>query len=1152
MQPWELALLGSALLVALAVAAEMLRRPILARMATRNALRRPKQTFTVVAGLMVGTAIISAALVAGGSAASAIRGYVYQSLGPIDESVSIEGYPYFPQAAYDAFQADPRLAGAFDGMAANAIWGAAIENPGTDLFEPNIAIVGFEPERDTAFGDFHLRGGGRWDGASLQTGEAIITDHIADSLDARVGDTVTLSLTPPVDPVLPNITFLQGTVTSAGPGGPLGLPLGTVQPMPSTHAVPVDRGATAFVAVIGWDPSTLPGLPPTVGLDVTVREPDGRAHTTRSIPGDPQVPLFVNVTVPPDRTLLSGAWTVEVSSSAAVQTDYQGAAIVAYPVYDLALLRERARALQDQHDLPDGVDAFEGFSKRRTANFTVAAITNGGRGDQFDFREAVFLRIDELQPLLDRTGQVNLVKFSNHGTTVTGMAHSDEAVDLLNATLFDLRAAYPDVASMQSLEVQPLKQTFIEVADDAGQTLTGLLVFAGSLSIITGLLLITNIFSMLAEERRSELGMARAVGLTRRDLVRLFLFEGSLYAVGAAALGAVLGLGLAYIMIWILNAIIGQFAAELSFPPIPFKPSGTALLVAFSVGSLLTFATIAVASRRQSRLNIVRAIRRIDEPERTGTLRRGLWTGVPLAALGLAAILIGFLAHDLTHALVGNHAFSLQVFGGFAVALGALFALRPVVRRRSLLPIVAAALAAYYTLTYFLIQKYENIPEANLVGPIRGVLLTLCVVVIAIHADVGTRLIGRTLARWKPLRAVAVPAVSYPLHRKFRTGMTLAMFSVVILSIGFFSIFGALFQVDPARQTGGYDVEARSTLNVQDLADYDRGLIPPDTFSSAQRLTVYTTEDPKFITVSGGRTGSFGDFRHQVFGFDAAFAEDQDFQLLFRHKDYASDKDAYRAVAERDAVGGDGGGLVIVSYQYSTNERNQDLSHGVGETLQMHLGNETLSFTIVGIQEQYHFPGIFLPAALVDSLFPTTEDLYLYKVSRGESAEEAAKLLEKNYRDVGMDADDSQAKVLKEQESFRQILGAMKLFLGLGLIVGVLSLGIVTSRSVLERRQEIGMLRALGFTGNEVRLTFFIEVTMTILVGSLIGLACAIVVTYGLWFSIIRDLNYPYVIPWGEIGILLAASYLVALLATAAPIGRSAKVPPAEALRYLE
>lgn len=1144
---WTWTLLAAALLTAITVGVLMLRRPILARMAVRNAARRPRQTATVVAGLMVGTAIIAAALVAGGSAASAIRGYVYQSLGHIDESVAIEGYPYFPESVADRLRSDPSLQGQFDAVASNAIWVAAAENPRTNLFEPQVALIGFEPDADAGFGPFELRGGGRGDGTQLRPGQAIITGPLADALDARVGDTITLSYTPPVDPLLPEITVLQGNVTFAvGAPVPLGLPLGSLQPLPSDHPIEVAKGASRFTVALGWSPAVAPTLPATTALEVVILEPDGTTHRATSALPNPQVPLVLNVTAAPDATLATGTWTVRITSNAAVQAPYFGVAFVGYPVYDLALLRERAEALQEELDLPDGFDPLgDGFADRRTANLTVLAITDGGRGDQFDFRTALFLDLDQAQELYEREDQVNLVKFSNPGGPATGIRGTAPRVELLNASLLRIQADHPDVAAIQNLQVEPLKQKYIAIADEAGQTLTGMLVFAGSLSIITGLLLITNIFTMLAEERRSELGMARAVGLTRADLVRLFLFEGSLYAVVAAALGAVLGLGLAYAMIEILNAIIGRLAAEVSFPPIPFQPRLSALLVAFSIGALLTFLTIAVASRRQSRLNVVRAIRRIDEPERTGNLARGLLTGLPVAGLGLGMLALGILDNAVTRAVAGNHAFSLIVFGGLAIALGTLLALRAVVPRRVLLPSVAGALAAFYTASYFLITKYDNISEANVVGPIRGVLLTLCVVVVAIHADRPMRAFARLLARGKRLRAVALPAMSYPLHRKFRTGMTLAMFSVVILSIGFFSIFGALFQVDPARQTGGYDVEARTTLNVPDLAPYDRGLVDPGTFTSAQHLLVYNTEDPEFITVEDERTGSFSDLRHQVFGYEPGFVQDQEFTLLFRDEAYASDEAAYQAVLDDPS-------LIIVSYQYSTDARNQDLANEIGDTLKMHLGEETLAYTIIGIQEQYHYPGVFLPKSLVKGLFPTTENLYLYRTADGVAPAQAAQDLEANYRDVGMDAAASQEEVLREQEGFRQILGAMKLFLGLGLIVGVLSLGIVTSRSVLERRQEIGMLRALGYTARQVRRIFFLEASATLLAGALVGIACAVVVTYGLWFAIIRELNYPYVIPWAEIGILLAVSYVVALLATAAPIGRSAKVAPAEALRYLE
>src|SRR5688572_4441639 len=734
---WVWALLVAALTAAGIVIGLMVQRPVLARMAARNALRRPRQTLTVVAGLMVGTAIVSAALVAGGSAAYAIRGYVYQSLGHIDESVSIEGYPYFPQAVYEAYRADPALAGEFDAMAANAIWEAAVDNPRTDLAEPSVAVVGYEPERDAGFGDFHVRGGGRDDGTRLQPGQAILTGHLADQLDARAGDRVRLSFTPPVDPLLPDIVPLNGTVTSAGPNGPLGLPVGPAQPIPSEHAVPVNRSAARLTVVLGWDPAAAPGLPPMTSMDVEVEAPDGRAW--RGSAGPTGIPLVLNVTAPPDGALLEGTWTVRISSPTAVSTRYGGIALVLYPVYDLALLRERATALQEDYGgFADDAGGLSPFSDRRTADFTVAFVTTGGRGDQFDFRNAVFLRIDEAQAMFDREGQVNLIKVSNAGGGIeNGGRGTDRAVALLNGTLQDIKAGKPEVAAIQSLEVQPLKRTFLEVADEAGQTLTGLLVFAGSLSIITGLLLILNIFTMLAEERRSELGMARAVGLTRGDLVRLFLFEGSLYAVAAAALGAVLGLGLAYAMIEVLNAIIGRLAADVSFPPIPFRPQVSSLLIAFSVGSLLTFFTILGASRRQSRLNIVRAIRRIDEPEKAGDSLRGMLWGLPLAGLGLGAVLLGILDNAVTHAIVGNHAFSLLVFGALATILGLGLILRPHVQRRRLAPGLAAVLALFYASTYFLIDEYKNIPEANLVGPFRGVFLTLCVVILAVHWTTG-------------------------------------------------------------------------------------------------------------------------------------------------------------------------------------------------------------------------------------------------------------------------------------------------------------------------------------------------------------------------------------------------------------------------------
>jgi ABC-type antimicrobial peptide transport system permease subunit len=60
-------------------------------------------------------------------------------------------------------------------------------------------------------------------------------------------------------------------------------------------------------------------------------------------------------------------------------------------------------------------------------------------------------------------------------------------------------------------------------------------------SVAAGVLLIILIFSMLAAERRPEMGMARALGAQRRQLIEQFLVEGAAYALLSGLIGAALG-----------------------------------------------------------------------------------------------------------------------------------------------------------------------------------------------------------------------------------------------------------------------------------------------------------------------------------------------------------------------------------------------------------------------------------------------------------------------------------------------------------------------------------------------------------------------------------------------------------------------------------
>ena len=92
----------------------------------------------------------------------------------------------------------------------------------------------------------------------------------------------------------------------------------------------------------------------------------------------------------------------------------------------------------------------------------------------------------------------------------------------------------------------------------------------GSFSIAAGILLIFLIFIMLAAERRAELGIARAVGTRQRNLVQMFLFEGVAYDLLAAAVGAVIGIGVAYVMVLIMaSAFAGTSTFHVTYSVTP-------------------------------------------------------------------------------------------------------------------------------------------------------------------------------------------------------------------------------------------------------------------------------------------------------------------------------------------------------------------------------------------------------------------------------------------------------------------------------------------------------------------------------------------------------------------------------------------------------
>jgi putative ABC transport system permease protein len=151
--------------------------------------------------------------------------------------------------------------------------------------------------------------------------------------------------------------------------------------------------------------------------------------------------------------------------------------------------------------------------------------------------------------------------------------------------------------------------------------------------------------------------------------------------------------------------------------------------------------------------------------------------------------------------------------------------------------------------------------------------------------------------------------------------------------------------------------------------------------------------------------------------------------------------------------------------------------------------------------------------------------------------------------------------LLDATKSLRLVFTVFDLFLGLfgSLALTVASLGIINTlvMAILERRREIGILKALGATDRDVRSLFCAEAGAMGLFGGVSGVAFGWLIgralTWGTTIYLHRQ-NLPGVkisyVPWWLALSAVGFSIVVSLAAGLYPAGRAARLNPVEALRY--
>lgn len=171
-------------------------------------------------------------------------------------------------------------------------------------------------------------------------------------------------------------------------------------------------------------------------------------------------------------------------------------------------------------------------------------------------------------------------------------------IDLTVADIFEAENVAAQVGRLTSLQAESWIKTNAQLmnAISAQSLSTSMIIVFVAISVAFG---IASVLSVSVVQRTREIGILRATGATRQQILRIFLFQGAMFGL----LGSVLGSVASYALVWVFNA----FGPGLFYIPVSINLIMLALLLAIVTGVLAA----AIPARRAAVLDPVEAIRHV-------------------------------------------------------------------------------------------------------------------------------------------------------------------------------------------------------------------------------------------------------------------------------------------------------------------------------------------------------------------------------------------------------------------------------------------------------------------------------------------------------------------------------------------------------------
>ncbi|MGH2632109.1 MAG: hypothetical protein ACRDG3_01760, partial [Tepidiformaceae bacterium] len=356
--------------------------------------------------------------------------------------------------------------------------------------------------------------------------------------------------------------------------------------------------------------------------------------------------------------------------------------------------------------------------------------------------------------------------------------------------------------------------------------------------------------------------------------------------------------------------------------------------------------------------------------------------------------------------------------------------------------------------------------------------------VVVYNADIILPLIGMVGGRFGRILPAVKTAVAYPLTSRFRTGLTILMIGLIMFVLAMQSALNTNFSkaFSGTDALGGFNAvvsvngNTRVDALVPALQQANATLDPSqrvDTSKIAAAGEVRVADATETDIKDPHATKPADEFKHyMVLGADTAFIDATTLPLKYRAAGYADDQAVWDAMKSGknvaivpDALVGGGGGFGGAAGDDLLELKQTDTKADFTPftlTFRDPGSGKLTDVTVIGqfkASAGTFWPGILVPKATLLSAFPDSKGQeFFLKLVPGTNAKVYADQIEAAL--VRASSDSLQQVIDDQQAISRGFLDMFQGFLAIGLLVGIAALGVISFRAVVERRQQIGMLRA--------------------------------------------------------------------------------------------